>query len=115
MIACSISHQYLIIQPARPDHRLYGVTVRTAKNENVMATTRGTLVAVERIADNTYTVVLQNGSFMTVYRHVAKVLKQQGTQVESGESIGLADGEHDIIVELWDAGQFVNPEEVIVW
>ena len=105
----------VIIQPARPDHRLYGVTVRTAKNENVMATTRGTLVAVERIADNTYTVVLQNGSFMTVYRHVAKVLKQQGTQVESGESIGLADGEHDIIVELWDAGQFVNPEEVIVW
>ena len=104
-----------IIQSARPDHHLYGVTVRTAKNENVMASTRGTLVSIEHLTDNTYTIVLQNGAFTTIYRHVAKVLKSQGTQVESGESIGLADGEHDIVVELWDAGKFVNPEEVIVW
>jgi len=104
-----------IIQSARPDHHLYAVTIRTAKNENVMASTRGTLISVERLADNTYMVVLQNGAFMTVYRHVAKVLKTQGTQVESGESIGLVDGEHDLEVELWDGGQFVNPEEVIVW
>jgi len=25
------------------------------------------------------------------------------------------DGEHDLIIELWDDGKFVNPEEVIVW
>ena len=105
----------VVVQSARPDHHLYGVTVRTARNENVMAATRGTLVSVEHLADNTYAVVLQNGSFTTIYRHVAKVLKSQGTQVESGESIGLADGEHDVMVELWDAGKFVNPEEVIVW
>lgn len=105
----------VIIQSAQPDHHLYGVTLRTSKNENVMASTRGTLVAVERLADNTYAVVLQNGAFMTIYRHVAKMLKSQGALVESGESIGLADGEHDIVVELWDTGKFVNPEEVIVW
>ena len=104
-----------VIQSARPDHHLYGVTLRTAKNENIMATTRGTLVSVERLVDNTYAVVLQNGAFTTIYRHVAQVLKNQGTQVERGESIGLADGEHDVMVELWDAGKFVNPEEVIVW
>ena len=105
----------VVIQPAQPDHHLYGVTIRTAKNENVMASTRGTLLSVERMVDNTYAVVLQNGSFVTVYRHVAKVLKNQGANVESGESIGLADGEHDIVVELWESGKFVNPEEVIVW
>ena len=104
-----------IIQSARPEYHIYGVVVRTAKNENIMASTRGTLVSVERLADNTYAVVLQNGAFMTIYRHVAKVLKTQGVRVESGESIGLADGEHDIEVEFWDAGDFVNPEEVIVW
>jgi septal ring factor EnvC (AmiA/AmiB activator) len=104
-----------VLQSARPDHHQYGVTLRTAKNENVMASTRGTLVSVDRLADNTYCVVLQNGAFMTIYRHVAKMLKAQGTMVESGESIGLADGEHDIVVELWDTGQFINPEEVIVW
>ena len=80
-----------------------------------MATTRGTLVSVERTADNRFTVTLQNGAFVTVYRGIAEALKQQGTQVEQGESVGLMDGEHDLTVELWDGGQFVNPEEVIVW
>ncbi|MBR5677697.1 MAG: peptidoglycan DD-metalloendopeptidase family protein [Paludibacteraceae bacterium] len=105
----------VIVQSARPDYHQYGVTIRTTKNENVMAATRGTIVSVDHLADNTYAVVLQNGAFTTIYRHVAKMLKMQGTQVESGESIGLVDGEHDVVVELWDAGKFINPEEVIVW
>ena len=59
--------------------------------------------------------VLQNGAFVTVYRHVSRVLKAQGTLVEQGESLGIMDEEQDVQIELWDAGQFVNPEEVIVW
>lgn len=104
-----------IAQSARPDLRLYGVSIRTAKNENVMATTRGTILAVERVADNSFAIVLQNNQFITIYRQVTKALKPQGASVERGEIIGLMDGEHDLYVELWDAGQFVNPEEVIVW
>ena len=105
----------VVIQSARPDQHLYGVTVKAAKNETVVATTRGTLVAVERMQDNTFMATLQHGGLMTVYRGVGTVLKQQGTKVEAGESIGLMDGDHDLTVELWEAGQFVNPEEVIVW
>ncbi len=105
----------VVLQSARPDLRQYGVVIRAAKNENVMATTRGTLVSVERMADNTFTMILQNAAFMTVYRHVSSALKMQGATVERGESIGMMDGEHDLVIELWDAGQFVNPEEVIVW
>ena len=105
----------VIIQPARPDLRLYGTTVRVGKNENVLAVMRGTLVSVERMADNTFTLALQHGGYMTIYRHVPTALKQQGTAVERGESLGVMDGEHDIIIELWDDGKFVNPEEVIVW
>ena len=105
----------VISASANPDLRQYGTSVRTAQNENVMATSRGTLVSVERMADNTFTLTLQNGAFVTIYRGVGKVLKAQGAQVEQGESVGLMDGEHDLVVELWDAGQFVNPEEVMVW
>lgn len=105
----------VIVASPRPDHHMYGVTVRAAKNETVVATTRGTLVSVERLMDDTYAVTLQHGNMVTSYRHIGHVLKQQGTKVEAGESIGLMDGEHDLVVELWDAGQFVNPEEVIVW
>lgn len=105
----------VIVLSARPDLRQYGTAIRTAAGENVMATSRGTLVSVERMADNTLTLTLQNGAFITIYRGVSNALKGQGAQVEQGESIGLMDGDHDLSVELWDAGQFVNPEEVIVW
>ena len=104
-----------IIQSARPDLRIYGTTVRTAKNENVMAVMRGTITLVERLADNTFTIVLQDNQYVSIYRHVTKALKQQGAQVETGESIGLMDDETDMSIEFWDAGKFVNPEEVIVW
>lgn len=105
----------VVEQFARPDLKEYSISVRTTKGENVMATTRGTLVSVERLADNTYLIALQNGSFTTIYRHVSRVLKNQGTMVERGESLGIMDGEKNVSIELWDGGQFVNPEEVIVW
>lgn len=104
-----------IVQSARPDLRQYGITLRTSKHENVMAVMRGKLVSVERMADNSFTIILQNGPYVSIYRHVSDAMKPQGTAVEQGESIGLMDGEHDLVVEFWVAGQFVNPEEVIVW
>ena len=105
----------VVMHSAQPDMRVYGVSVKTAKNENVQATMRGSIVLVERMADNSFTIMLQNSQFVTIYRHVSKVLKQQGALVERGESLGLMDGEHELLLELWDGGKFVNPEEVIVW
>ena len=105
----------VIIQSADPDKHRYAVTVHTVRNENVMATTRGIIVSVERLADDTWGMILQHGEFVTIYRHMAKVLKAQGASVEKGETIGLMDSTHDLQIELWDAGRFVNPEEVIVW
>ena len=104
-----------IVQSARPDAKIYGAMIHTAKNENILATTRGVVVSVERMADNTFSLTIQDGSYVTIYRHIGRALKSQGVKVESGESIGIADGEHDIELELWDGGKHVNPEEVIVW
>ena len=52
----------IIVASPRPDHHVYGVTVHAAKNETVVATTRGTLVSVERLMDDTYAVTLQHGA-----------------------------------------------------
>ena len=104
-----------VMQSARPNAHVYGTTIRTAKYENVLAVTRGVIVLCERGSDNLFTMALQHGTFMTVYRHVPKVLKGQGMSVEPGEAIGVMDGEHDLEIELWDGGKFVNLEEVIVW
>jgi len=104
-----------IMHAARPDLHEYGTTIRTAKNENVLAVARGTVVSAERRTDNTFTVVLQSGSYTAIYSHVAKVLKPQGSTVEAGDALAMMDGEHDLVFELWNAGQFVNFQEVIVW
>ena len=105
----------VIVQSAAPIAKQYGTLIRTANNENVLAVMRGTIISTERMADNSFAVVLQNGSFTVIYRRVSKLMKTQGTQVEKGETLGLMSAENNLSVELWENGQFVNPEEVIVW
>ena len=104
-----------IIESARPDLRVYGTTVRTAKNENVIAVMRGTVVLVEREEDNCFTLVLQQNEYTAIYRHVTRALKTQGTQVVAGEAIGIMNGDEPLMIEIWNNGQYVNPEEVIVF
>ena len=105
----------VIVQSALPDKQQYAVSIRTAKNENVSAIARGHIIMVERAEDNTFTIVMQHASLMSIYRHVTKPLKVLGTQVEAGEAIGILDGNKELELEIWDAGAFINPEEVIVW
>ena len=105
----------VISQSARPDYRLYSTVVRVAKNENVLSVMRGTIVSVERAVDNTFTIIIQQNQMTCIFRRVTTALKPQGASIEAGESVGLMDGKNDLLVELWDAGQYINPEEVIVW
>lgn len=105
----------VIMQSAEPDEHQYAVWVKTARNENVLSIMRGHVVLAERAEDNTYTLIVQHTPYMSIYRHVAKPLKIQGALVEAGEAIGIMDGEKELVFEIWEAGRFVNPEEVIVW
>jgi len=104
-----------IMESARPDLHAYGTLIRTAQNENVLAISRGTIVGVERMADNTFTIILQSGSYTAIYKHVARPLKTQGSTVEAGESIATMANQYDLVFELWNAGQFVNFEEAMAW
>ena len=105
----------VIMQSAEPDERQYAVWVKTARNENVLSILRGHVVLAERAEDNTYTLIVQHTPYLSIYRHIAKPLKMQGAQVEAGDAIGTMDGDKELVFEIWDAGQFVNPEEVIAW
>lgn len=104
-----------VVRSANPDAHQYAVAIRTAKNENVLSVMRGHIVLIERAEDNTFTIVVQHMPFMTTYRHITKPVKALGAQVEAGEAIGTLDGKKELEMEIWDAGVFVNPEEVIVW
>ncbi|MBR2166490.1 MAG: hypothetical protein IKP02_05190 [Paludibacteraceae bacterium] len=105
----------VITESANPAERKYGVSVRTTKNENVLSIMRGQIVLIERAEDNTFSIVLQHTPYLSIYRRVTKPMKTQGMLVEGGEVIGVMDGETELELELWDAGVFVNPEEVIAW
>lgn len=105
----------VITESANPAERKYGVSVRTTKNENVLSIMRGQIVLIERAEDNTFSIVLQHTPYLSIYRRVTKPMKTQGMLVEGGEVIGVLDGETELELELWDAGVFVNPEEVIAW
>lgn len=104
-----------VMSSARPDLHLYATSIATAKNESVLAVMRGRIVHAQRAEDNTFTLMLQQGQYLTIYRGVTKALKQQGASVEAGEAIGVMDGDHRLEMELWDGGKFVNIEEAITW
>lgn len=105
----------VIVRSAQPDAKQFTTAIRTARNENVLSVLRGHVVLVERMENDCFTIVVQHNPLIVIYRGVSKALKQPGTQVEAGEAIGVMNGVQELEIEIWDAGSFVNPEEVIAW
>lgn len=105
----------VVMRSARFDLKQYGIAIRVARNENVLAVLRGTIVLLQPNLNNTYTIVIQHDRYVSVYRNVGTALKTQGVAVEEGESIGLMAGDNELEFELWESGKPVNPEKVIVF
>ena len=105
----------VIVQPAQPEHRQYGVHILVAQNENIQAVLKGTIVYIERDWNNTSTIMVQHQQYISIYRQVDRVLKNVGAEVRGGETLGLVTGEKEFVFELWKDGKPVNPEEVITF
>ena len=95
------------------EHR-YEVTIQTAKHDNVTAILAGAVVYTHYELDNTYTIMLQHDSYLSIYRGVSKLLKRVGESVQAGESIALLE-DKPLYFQLWQNGQPINPEEVIAF
>lgn len=95
------------------EHR-YDVTIQTAKHDNVTAILAGAVVYTHYELDNTYTIMLQHDSYLSIYRGVSKLLKRVGESVQAGESIALLE-DKPLYFQLWQNGQPINPEEVIAF
>lgn len=104
----------VIIQSFSEQDKQYGVAVKTLNNENVTSVLTGTIVYINYEIGNTYSVMIQHDSYLSVYRGVEKVLKQVGQVVKAGESIAIM-GEKQLWFELWQNGKPINPEEVIAF
>lgn len=105
----------VIEQHQQADRGEYGVTLRTAPNENVTAVLAGTVVYQQHELGNTLTIMVQHEQYLSVYRHVGRVLKHVGASVQSGETIALMSSNNLLGFELWHQGTSVNPEDVIAF
>lgn len=104
-----------VVESAAPEERKYSVRLRVPKNENVLAVMKGTVVFVQREIDNSHTMMVQHQQFVSIYRHMSKVLKRVGAAAEAGESLGAMNGTDELEFEIWRAGEPLNPEEVIAF
>ncbi len=105
----------VVVRHYNPQSGDFGIDIKTPDNENITAVLAGVVVYVNYEIDNTYTLMLQHSSYISVYRHAGRVMKKTGDAVKAGESIALASKEFPLSFELWQNGKNINPEEVIVF
>lgn len=94
----------------------YGIRLKTLKGENVTACLSGTIVYADFILQEGWMVMIQHGGdYLSIYRGVGKLLRQVGGTLQAGETFGLIGEEGTLQFELWQHGNAVNPEDVIVF
>lgn len=91
------------------------VGIQTLDKENVTAVLAGTIVFLNKELDNTFTIIIQHSSYMSIYRKLSHVLKHVGDVVQAGESIAIMESESPLEFALWQNGRSVNPEDVIAF
>ncbi len=98
----------------------YGTDIVTDKSTSIKATASGTVIYSDWTVDNGYTIGIQhNGNLLSVYKHNAVLLKEEGDFVNAGDAIAIygnsgsmSTGPH-LHFELWYNGTPLNPEDYI--
>lgn len=103
-----------------PLEKHYGVDIVAAHNEAIKSVLDGTVVAASWTLETGYVIMIQHsGNLISVYKHCATLLKQEGDVVKAGEPIAIAgnsgedsSGPH-LHFELWYNGNPGNPTHYI--
>lgn len=105
----------VIVAPYSEEEGRLWVEIKTPEHENVTSVLAGVVVMVNLEINNTYTVVVQHGLYLSQYRNLSRVLKHVGDALHAGENLAFASDELPLIYQLWQDGRSVNPEEVIAF
>lgn len=109
-----ISNEY------RPQSRHYGIDIVAPEGTAVKSVADGTVIFAEWTIATGYVIIIEHKeNLVSVYKHNASLVKQQGDQVRSGEVIAtigntgeLSTGTH-LHFELWSNGYPMNPKGYI--
>ena len=102
--------------------RHYGTDIASNPKESILAMMRGRVIYTGFDANAGYIMQIQHqNGFVSIYKHCAALLKQQGDEVSAGEVVALVGntgklttGPH-LHFELWYRGNPVDPEEFIAF
>jgi lipoprotein NlpD len=104
------------------DSKHLGIDIVANPNESVLATLDGTVIFSDYTAETGYVIAVQHSQeFISVYKHCAALLKQEGDPVKGGDVIAvvgntgvLTTGPH-LHFELWHKGRPVDPVNYILF
>ncbi len=103
-----------------PEEKHFAIDIVTTKNSPIKATADGTVIFAEWTAETGYVIIIKhNYNLISVYKHNAALIKEQGDLVKAGEVIAtsgntgeLTTGPH-LHFELWSDGYPINPNNFI--
>ncbi|MBX3164036.1 MAG: M23 family metallopeptidase [Bacteroidetes bacterium] len=114
--------QGLVSNSFNSNEEHFGVDIVTKPNESIKSTLDGTVIFSGFSAQDGYVIQIQhNNNLISMYKHCATLLKNQGERVKSGEAIAIvgntgerSKGAH-LHFELWFNGAPVNPQEFVAF
>ncbi len=86
-----------------------GVDIQTVENSDVKAVSNGKVVAVQFIVGSDYLVIVQHGSFYTVYSNLDRTYIRKGDTVSYKQSIGKV-ASNKVHFEVWNNSSRENPK-----
>jgi murein DD-endopeptidase MepM/ murein hydrolase activator NlpD len=104
------------------EQKHYGIDIVAKANAPIHSIADGTVIFAGWTDETGNVIAIQHsGNLISVYKHNAKLLKQVGDIVSSGEAIAIigntgkySTGPH-LHFELWLKGNPVNPEQLIAF
>lgn len=113
----------LVVSKFNPSNDRYGIDLKVASQETVLAVLEGTVVFSGYDFTTGYTMQIQHkNGFVSIYKNNTLLLKKVGDKVRTGEAIavigdGKAKDNADLVLgfELWYKGNPVNPEDYIAF
>lgn len=93
-----------------------GIDFLTEPEARVKSVFRGTVVGKQFIPGYDYTIIVQHGTYYTVYSHLEEVFVKRGEKVETGMLIGIAKMDEKVNrakvhFEVWQNKLRQNPED----
>lgn len=91
-----------------------GINILTNQGAKAKAVFGGMVVAVIVLPNGKNAVLLQHGSYFTMYSNLSKALVKKNQEVNVGDELGLIrtdeDGNTELHFEIWKEGDKQNPE-----